>query len=298
MLTWLSLALFLGSAAAGIFFLYACRPVIEHPSFKRTNFLGSEIPGSVGFIFPLSYMLVYVLVVVFERERPLVWIGPRESLLILVLGMCLLGLLDDMLGNGETRGFKGHIREALRGRFSTGFLKALGGLLIAIAASAPFSHHIWELFLNGALIALCANLFNLLDVRPGRALKVFFPLLAGMIALNWSLENAFIPYLLSVGAVAIVLFPGDLSGRYMLGDSGSNVLGATVGLGIAIGAGPWWKLGVMVLFACLNLMSEKYSFSRTINSNRVLNWLDSLGRKGEKVPETNYNKKRAGYTEV
>jgi len=287
MLTLLSLALLLGSAAAGIFFLYACGPVIEHPFLKRDNFLGREIPGSVGFVFSLSYVLVYVLVIVFEKERPLVWIGPKESLLILVLGMCFLGLLDDLLGSRETRGFKGHVREAVRRRFTTGFLKALGGFLLAIAASAPFSRHIWELFLNGALIALCANLFNLLDMRPGRALKVFFPLLAGVIALNWSLENAFIPYLLSVGAVAIVLFPGDMSGRFMLGDSGSNVLGATVGFGIAIGAGTWWKLGVMVLFACLNLLSEKYSFSRIISSNRVLNWLDSLGRKGEKDPGAN-----------
>jgi hypothetical protein len=203
--------------------------------------------------------------------------------------MCFLGLLDDLLGSRETSGFKGHIKEALRGRFTTGFLKALGGFLLAVAASAPFSRHIWELFLNGAIIAFCANLFNLLDVRPGRALKVFLPFLAGMIALNWSLENALIPYLLSVGAVALVLFPGDLSGRFMLGDSGSNVLGATVGLGISIGAGPWWKLGVLILLACLNLLSEKYSFSRIISSNRVLNWLDSLGRKGEKVTGANYN---------
>jgi UDP-GlcNAc:undecaprenyl-phosphate GlcNAc-1-phosphate transferase len=289
MLTWLSLALFPGSIAVGIFFLYACRPVIENPALKKTNFLGQEIPGSVGFIFPISYIVGYVLVIVFERERPLVWIGPRESLLILLLGMCLLGLLDDLLGTHETSGFKGHIKEAILGRFSTGVLKALGGLLLAMAASAPFSRHIWDLFLNGALIALGANLFNLLDMRPGRSLKVFFPLLAGMIVLNWRLENAFIPYLLSVGAIALVLFPGDLSRKFMLGDSGSNVLGATVGLAIVIGAGAWWRLGVLVLFAFLNILSEKYSFSRIIGSIRVLNWLDSLGRKGEKVPEANYN---------
>ncbi|MCJ7744833.1 MAG: hypothetical protein MUP40_00900, partial [Actinobacteria bacterium] len=91
MLTLLSLAVFLGSAAAGICFLYACGPVIEHPYLKRDNFLGREISGSVGFVFFLSYVLVYVLVIVFEKERPLVWIGPKESLLILVLGMCFLG---------------------------------------------------------------------------------------------------------------------------------------------------------------------------------------------------------------
>jgi UDP-GlcNAc:undecaprenyl-phosphate GlcNAc-1-phosphate transferase len=290
MLTWLSLSVFLGSAAACIVFLHAFRPVIEQPVLGRTNFLGEEIPGSVGFLFPLSYLLVYLLVVVFERERPLVWIGPRESLLLLILGMCLIGLLDDVLGSEGTRGFKGHMKEALRGRLTTGFLKALGGFLIAAAASAPFSRHIWDLFLNGALIALCANLFNLLDVRPGRALKVFFPLLVGVIALDWGLGDTLIPYLLSVGAVAVVLLPGDLSRRFMLGDSGSNVMGATVGLGIAIGAGPWWRFGVTVLLACLNLLSEKYSFSRAISSNRVLNWLDSLGRKGERISGTNYNK--------
>ncbi|MCJ7652844.1 MAG: hypothetical protein MUO75_03965 [Actinobacteria bacterium] len=289
MLTLLSLALFLGSAAAGILFKLTCRPIIEHSTLKKSNYLGQDIPGSVGFIFALSYVLVYVLVIVFEKERPQAWFGPRESLLILVLGMCFLGLIDDLLGSRDAAGFKGHVKEAIRGRFTSGFLKALGGFLLAVAASAPFSQHIWELFLNGALIALCANLFNLLDVRPGRALKIFFPLLAGMIALNWRLENAFIPYLLSVGAVAIVLFPGDIRGKFMLGDSGSNVLGATIGLGIAVGAGLWWRLGVLVLLVCLNLLSEKYSFSRIISKNRVLNWLDSLGRKGEKAPGANYN---------
>ncbi|MBU4301305.1 MAG: hypothetical protein KKE56_00920 [Actinobacteria bacterium] len=278
---------FLGSIAAGILILAGCRHIMEHVP-RVVNYAGREVPTAAGFLFVPVYLLAYVVARILEEYPARMVFGPAESLLVLLLGMCFLGLLDDVLDDGESSGFKGHVRAVQSGRVTTGFIKALGGFLVAVAASLPFSTHLWELLLNAALIALCANLFNLLDMRPGRALKVFIPALAGVVALNWDLLDYFVPYLLSVGAVALVLLPGDLSRRFMLGDAGSNVLGATIGLGVAIGVGDWWKLGILLFIAFLTLLSEKYSFSRAISSNRLLNWMDWLGRKGERPGGANY----------
>jgi len=284
----LSAAAFFGSFLAGVLFLVGCRSILACPNLARTNYANRQVPTSAGFIFVPVYLLVYVAIRLSEKAHATKLFAPGESLLILIIGMCLLGIIDDMLGDRDSRGFKGHLRALFKGDLTTGLIKAIGGLLIAAAASFWFSNHLWELALNVFLIALCANIFNLLDTRPGRALKVFFPLLAAAIALNWRMGDAFIPYLLSVGAVALVLLPGDLRERFMLGDAGSNVLGATVGLALALGAGKWWKLGLVILLGSLNLLSERYSFSRLIESKRALRWADLLGRKGHGQDKVKY----------
>ena len=94
---------------------------------------------------------------------------------------------------------------------------------------------------------------------------------------------------LAVAAFALVLFPGDLREKFMMGDAGSNVLGAVIGLGLVLGTSFWWRLGVLVLMLALNILSEMVSFSEVIASNRVLNWLDSLGRKGQAPGGDNNN---------
>jgi hypothetical protein len=285
----LSAAAFFGSMAVGILLLAGFGRLLEAPVLMRTNYAGRSVPTSAGMIFAPAYCVVYVFIKLFTDVSSRHSFGLGGSLLILTLGMCLLGFLDDMLGDRGTRGFRGHFESLLKGRFTTGFIKALGGFFVALAASLPFSLHLWDAFLNAALIALCANLFNLLDMRPGRALKVLVPALGAVIAVTWRLGDAFIPYALSIGAVALVLLPGDLRERFMIGDAGSNVLGATVGLGLAAGLGVWWRLGLAVSFAVLNLLSERFSFSSAIEGNRVLAWLDGLGRKGETEPGANYN---------
>lgn len=279
--------MFVGSAAAGVLLLLACRPVLNSPALQRQNFAGLVIPTAAGFLFVPVYLLAYSLARLLGEGRSLPVFGYRESLLVIVIGMCFLGLLDDLAGYGEARGFKGHLSELFKGRLTTGMLKALGGFLVAVASAFPFSSRIWDLLLNAALISLCANLFNLLDRRPGRAIKAFIPAFLVVVGVTWDLRDAFLPYALSVAAVALVLMPGDLRQRYMIGDAGSNVLGATVGMGLAVGLPAWWRLGFLVFAAFLNAMSEKYSFSRIIAGNRVLRWIDRLGVKGDGGQEAN-----------
>lgn len=306
-----ALAMFICSLIVGWAFLRSSRRMLSVPSLTRTNYRGAEVPTGAGVIFAPTVLVAYV-VVAMVLSRPFSMLGNRihsnlslgagmQTMLILVLGMCLVGFIDDIAGDGSARGFKGHLSEALHGRFTTGLFKAVLGFVVALAATAnlvillhpatpPGAYGKW--FLDAALIALAANLLNLLDLRPGRALKIFFPLLIMVIlltgrytVLTFGGRVSYVPaYLfvipaISIAAVALVLFPGDLKEKFMIGDSGANVLGAVIGLGLVLGLSFWWRLGAFIFLVFLTALSENISFSRVIEGNRMLNWLDELGRK-------------------
>ena len=278
----------------------------------KKNFRGAEIPTAGGLIFAPTFLVAWVAVSI-TLSRPFSVLGEKrllsnfslavgmQTMLILVIGMSLVGFIDDVAGDGGARGFKGHISEAMSGRFTTGLFKAVMGFVVALAATAklvillypstPLSAY-GKWVLDAALIALAANFFNLLDLRPGRALKAFFPLLILVIVLSgrfgvvnfgdrtqYIARYLFVVPAFSIAAVAILLFPGDMKEKFMIGDSGANVLGAVIGLGLVLGLSFWWRLGVLIFLVFLTALSEKFSFSRVIEGNRVLNWLDELGRK-------------------
>ena len=107
-----------------------------------------------------------------------------------VLGVALLGLLDDSLGRGAAsdtpRGWRGHARAVLSGGFSTGAIKAAGALALAAYAVSGRGREGLDYFGDLALLLLATNLFNLLDLRPGRVEKVFALLLAGLCLGAWT----------------------------------------------------------------------------------------------------------------
>lgn len=277
----MSLALFLVSVASGTAILAGAKPLLSSPYLLRENYAGRKVPTGTGILFVPVYTLSYVLYRVFGSGGYSAEFGPPEALLVLVLGMSSLGLLDDLAGDRSIRGFKGHLSAAFQGRVTTGWIKAVTGFLVALAVSFPLSEGGWDLLVNALLISLASNSLNLLDVRPGRALKAFFLLLGIVLALSWEVGGDFMPLAVAVGGAALVMFPGDLRERFMLGDAGSNVLGATVGLGLVLGVGTWWKLGIVIFLSILNLVSEILSFSSIIEGNRVLSRFDRLGRKGD-----------------
>ncbi len=315
----ITLAVFLGSLAAGSLSLLLLWRTLSGERLARINYRGAKVGTSAGLVFVPAFLMAYLPVIDFASRR-LGLDGLRLStmyhslragmntMLVLVLGFCLLGFLDDAAGDPSAKGFKGHFSEALRGRFTTGLVKAVMGFVVAMAAlqgemftagrTAPKDYGTW--LMSAAVIALTANFFNLLDLRPGRAMKVFFPALALCAGLTLRYEGVgvyvmgarsplygYLTPALSVAAVALVLLPGDLREKYMLGDAGSNVLGAVIGLGLVMGTGFWWRLGVLAAVAVLNVISERFSFSRIIASNRVLAWIDSLGRKVDSTSEDN-----------
>jgi hypothetical protein len=184
-----------------------------------------------------------------------------------------LGCYDDLAGVTHARGLHGHLAALRRGELTTGIVKMAGltaaGALAALARGRPAAR-----LMDAALIAGTANLVNLLDLRPGRALKVVA--IAGVpLALGRDAGAAG-----AVGAVATAsaLLPGDLGERHMLGDCGANALGALVGWALAVRSGlPVRALAVTTVVG-LTLLSERVSFSAVIDEHPALAAVDRWGR--------------------
>lgn len=212
---------------------------------------------------------------------------------VLVLGALVFGFADDVYGTSSDKGFRGHLSALSRGRLTTGGLKLFGvGVLAATAVRPDLSGTVapaqavvvWLLQALG--IALTANFINLLDLRPGRALKGYSVLVVAVCA-SIAFLSPFTALVLVVVAMgpALAVWKLDLGERGMLGDAGANAAGALAGY-LAVSSLPvWWGLAIYVaLMLVANLASEKFSFSEAIEENRVLNWLDGLGRTREDPP--------------
>jgi UDP-GlcNAc:undecaprenyl-phosphate GlcNAc-1-phosphate transferase len=197
-----------------------------------------------------------------------------------VLGVALLGLLDDGLGRGAAagtpRGWRGHAEAALSGRFSTGAIKGVGALALAAYAVSGRGRESFDYLADLALLLLTTNLFNLLDLRPGRVEKAFAALLVGLCFGAWTvapldLLGIFIGPVL-VGCVF------TLRERAMLGDTGSNLVGALAGISLLVVLPEDARLVALAIVTALNLYGEFRSISRTIEGVPLLRSLDSLGR--------------------
>ena len=90
-----------------------------------------------------------------------------------VLGVAVLGLIDDLIGAGDERGWRGHARATAAGGFSPGLLKAAGAAGLALFVLAGSALDTGDYLLAAAVLVLATNFFNLLDLRPGRSLKAF-----------------------------------------------------------------------------------------------------------------------------
>jgi hypothetical protein len=212
---------------------------------------------------------------------------------LLVLGALALGMADDMFGSAADKGFRGHLSALMRGRLTTGALKLFGiGLLAAFSLAPDFGSietPMWivitEWVLQVLAIALTANLLNLTDLRPGRALKVYSLLaLVGCVLIGVSSGWSIVPLLALVSFGPVVAVWGfDLKARAMLGDAGANAAGVMVGWVLANALVAWWwaLAAYVVVVLVLNLVSERVSFSDVIERTPFLRWIDGLGRARE-----------------
>lgn len=253
---------------------------------------------------------------------------PRAALggVVASLGGGLAGYIDDVDqgahdGGKVAKGLKGHLGALAHGQVTTGVIKIAGIGASALAASAlvgskatSVGGKVSDLALNTVLIAGTANLANLLDLRPGRALKAtvlvatplsYFSCAAAKIPASGAsvtsatasvasgasgapsakpvspASPASAQRLLASGlnAAAITALVEDLQETTMLGDTGANAAGALLGTSLA--ANDSWKLrlGTALGVVSLILASEKVSFSKVIAANPALNWLDQLWRR-------------------
>jgi hypothetical protein len=209
------------------------------------------------------------------------------------LGSAAFGALDDVAGDSSSKGLRGHLSAARRGQVTTGAIKILGlgatGLLTArmvdrsqAKAQAQAQTRPMATLAGGAVIAGSANIANLLDLRPGRALKVVL-LLAAPIAASGrgtrlSIATSAAGAAAGAAGAAVGVLPDDLAGRSMLGDTGANSAGGLLGTALVARTGLRGRLVALAVVTALTLASERVSFTKVIESTPGLRELDALGR--------------------
>ncbi|GAB3229577.1 hypothetical protein GCM10027447_23040 [Glycomyces halotolerans] len=206
-----------------------------------------------------------------------------------------LGLYDDLAdAKGEkAKGFKGHLRALTKGRVSAGLVKILGIGTAGIASAAMIdaasgeqhrsrASRLWNIGVAGGVVAGTANLINLFDLRPGRALKVVSLLSA---PLSRPPKDGARPTAaggagtaVAVSSAAAAAMGEDLDGKTMLGDCGANALGALLGLSYIARTGPVGRHVALAGLVALIGASERVSFTKVIAETPVLRELDELGR--------------------
>jgi UDP-GlcNAc:undecaprenyl-phosphate GlcNAc-1-phosphate transferase len=252
-------------------------------SLSRVNYRGRTVVAGLGLPLVLGLLAWATPLALAARLDPLraaridLLTPSGLAVVVAALAFLILGLVDDLIEDAGSRGFRGHLRALAGGRLTGGAIKLLGGVLAALVVASlatPEGRSAWLLPLGAAVVASTANLANLLDLRPGRCTKVFLPLWGAGCLLDppggaWSAGLA---------GAALAGLPFDLRERGMLGDAGANALGAVVGTLLL--AGPvWLLLGAVVVLLALQLLSERVSFSRVIDGNRVLRAADRFGRR-------------------
>ncbi len=254
------------SLGAALFLTLALHLILSVTGRFKDNYAGRRMHDSFGLLFPPVWLIGQI----YSRARDLYPVA-----LMLLLTWALLGLLDDVYGSHGARGFRGHIRALLKMRPTTGGAKLLLGGGASLLAGWLISRGDWpSALLNGLIIALCTNFLNLLDLRPGRALKGFSLLAILACAFNSGTALLLVPLFIA----AVVYAPLDLGARAMMGDVGSNTLGAMVGLSLTLSLGVEDKLALLLLLLVVHIYAEIGSLSTLIDRIPLLRWLDRLGR--------------------
>ena len=204
------------------------------------------------------------------------------------LGAAAVGGYDDIVGarpdQRKDKGFAGHLRALREGRVSAGAVKVLGvggsGLVAGVllldpGPRRPIAGAALDIALSGAVVAGAANVVNLLDLRPGRALKAT---LAAAVPLLGRSDAAGTVAAAVTGA-ALASLPEDLGERTMLGDAGANALGALLGVAAVARLGRPGRTLVAAGLIGLMAASERVSFTAVIARTPALNAIDLWGRR-------------------
>ena len=284
-------------------------------SLKVRNYAGRPIYTVLGFIW-----LVWAAVVCL--------LGFWQFALAVTF-IFFLGLLDDLYGTGQSKGFRGHLRALKKGQVTTGFIKLFGISLVsfvwalfevgqsaitssssliegrypflALASSRVTLASIAVALIAGAAIALTSNFMNLMDLRPGRAIKGYLALvmvwgllwsgigsyaevsrsamdLPGLFFDSVTAVTTFLYSILFVLAPMLLVLPFDLREKAMLGDGGANAAGFVAGALIVTTLPIWALVAYLLLIFALNIASEKISYSKAIERNSLLRRIDNIGR--------------------
>lgn len=249
------------------------RSLLIESNVLRPNYKKDMIPVSMGIVF-LPMLIINAIILAYFTTN----FKDMLHIFIFLFGlvsMFFAGILDDIIGNRDVSGLKGHFKSLLNGKLTTGGFKALFGGFIGLVISIPISKNIYDIVINTLIIALSTNLMNLLDLRPGRAIKGYLVI---SIVLLFTLGEYTRNLLLLIFPNVIAYFNQDLKAKAMMGDTGSNVLGISIGILFVMGYSLKVRLIWLAFLIFIHILTEKYSLTKIIENNKFLNFIDKLGR--------------------
>lgn len=253
-------------------FLPMVKVMLTSSNVLCENFRLEKIPTAMGLVFIFAQTITIGILEMFYDFN-----NSFNSVYLLGFTFIgLIGLLDDLIGDKEVKGLKGHIKSFFKGTLTTGGIKAFLGLFISLVVSSYISFNIIEFIINGLIIGLFTNLINLFDLRPGRASKIFIIISILLLVFNINKDNNYI--ILSIYGILIPYISLDFKAKVMMGDVGSNVLGYTLGIYCVVNCEMFSKIIILILLILVHLLAEKISFSKVIENNKFLKFVDDIGR--------------------
>jgi len=264
-------AMVAAAAARTAYGVLRARPPAGAATWTRTNHRGESVTLLAGPAVAIGGIAGALASGASRRDR--------LAAVLAAGGAAAFGGYDDVAGDRGSTGFRGHLGALCKGELTTGAVKLAGigatGLAAALVADGGSRRvSAADRVINAALVAGSANLVNLFDLRPGRAIKVT-ALAGGLLAAAPGGAAA-------VGApvaAAAALLPEDLGEHAMLGDAGANALGAMLGVAAATTLRRRDRLAALSVIVGLTAASEFVSFTQVIERTGPLRWLDMLGRR-------------------
>ncbi|HEX3514918.1 MAG TPA: hypothetical protein VHT26_13045, partial [Trebonia sp.] len=168
-------------AAVGARLAYAAlrtAPPGGEQTWTRTNHRGESLTLLEGPAVTAGALAAVGVSKILCTERPVASASvpaiPALALGLAGAGAAAFGTYDDLAGSGKRRGLRGHLGALAHGEVTTGAVKLLGigatGLGSALFLDGQRKPA--DVVINTGIIAGSANLLNLFDLRPGRAIKV------------------------------------------------------------------------------------------------------------------------------
>lgn len=257
------------SCLAAHFFIPRIYKMLKDAGMVKKNFRGEIVVTSMGlsFIFPCILAIVPT-VFTGNMPEPLVFLA-------VVASLALVGIVDDAVGDTTIKGIRGHMGELVKGRISTGGIKLIVTALLGLLISGYYHKSPLAWVIYSPLFSMSVNFINLMDLRPGRAIKAFL-LLATVYIVLGGLQNIWV--LIPVMAALPFYLKGEMEEKYMLGDAGANLLGGIAGLYAlkSITLAP--AAMIMVMLLLIHAVAEHRSLSEFIESIPVLRFIDRLWR--------------------
>lgn len=266
------------------------RKKMHERGMHRVNYRGLEVMTAGGVMLVTSSIVALLGVLVYVGAMSAEIPAWKEGILLGagLIAVAFWGWQDDCSTDQQTKGFRGHFGTLWKERrMTSGMWKVWGGGSTAVViALALGPSSLWTWIIAASLLAISPNVLNLFDLRPARAIKVFWLLLLVAMVIGYyseGLESSYrhglwqLPMLMAT----FLLFRHDAGGRIMLGDTGANALGFCVGYLFVLGTPLMAQAVMLLLFIGLHILAEFHSISTLIERFRWLERIDRWGRSAE-----------------